>query len=337
MLLLTTPFIFLFARLAATETSLHYNVLNGTNFPDPCIIKVGNVSHVFGTVDGYGHNIPTTHNRDFNNPNTWSAVTEAFPTTDVPAFGPHGWALANTSWAPDVQHLTDYDGSYAMYYAPALQTNDTIHCIGIARSRHVSGPYNDTTLAPLICPAAAGGAIDAAGFLDDAHNKRYVVYKIDGPAIKDGGYCASPSNPPSYNTSLMLQEVEHDASTPIGGPRVLYNNDGIQDKYNIEAPDIVRGRDGTYFLLFSSGCTNHNSYTLSYVTSTAGIWGPYGDRKVLLKTGDYGLYAPGSATVGPETLDMVFHSLLVSNNISDPRVMSTADVELEGRVVRIKK
>ena len=217
-----------------------------------------------------------------------------------------------------------------MYYSPALQSNNGIHCIGLARSALVTGPYNDSSTAPMICPQEAGGAIDPAGYLDD-DNERYVVYKIDGPAANNGGYCNNPNNPPSLNTSLMLQQVKHDAYTKVGSPKVLYNNDGVDDRYNIEAPDIVKGKDGTYFLFFSSGCTSDNSYTVSYVTSTKGIWGPYGKRRVLLKTGDYHEYGPGGADVDQATGDVVYHSLKVSANIADGRVLDTAKIVLSGR------
>lgn len=317
----------------STKVAPNYDVLAGANFPDPSIVNVQGISYVFATTDGIGHNIPTVSNRHFNDGSSWSGLNEAFPVVGVPAYGPGGWAVPFTSWAPDVQHLTDYDGSFAMYYSPALQSNDTIHCVGLARSALPTGPYNDSSTAPMICPVDAGGAIDASGYLDD-DNKRYVVYKIDGPSINNGGYCNSPSNPPSLNTSLMLQEVQNDAYTLVGSPKVLYNNDGVADKYNIEAPVIVKS-DDTYFLFFSSGCTSDNSYTVSYVTSVNGIWGPYGKRKVLLKTGDFGEYGPGGADIDQATGDMVYHSLKVSDNITDGRVLNTAKVTLAGRKATI--
>lgn len=191
------PLALLVSYLSICKAAPQYNVLNGANFPDPSIVNVKGVSYVFGTPDGAGHYTPMTHNRNFNNAAGWSAITDAFPPKDVPAFGKDGWAVKGTSWAPDVNHLvsgrshcwaavtwltfarTDYDGSFAMYYSPALKSNTGIHCIGLARGLKVEGPYNDSSTAPLICPEAEGGAIDASGYLDD-DNKRYVVYKIDG-------------------------------------------------------------------------------------------------------------------------------------------------------------
>jgi hypothetical protein len=325
----------LFLVVTTCSAKLHFDVLNGANFPDSSIITVGGVTYAFATNDGAGHNIPVTSNPKFNNPNGWSEITDAFPVDGVPAFGDDGWAVEGTTWAPDVNHLKDYDGSFAMYYSPALQDNDGIHCLGLARSANVEGPYNDSSTAPLICPEEAGGAIDAAGFLD-SDSKRYVVYKIDGPAINNGGYCASPDNPPSTNTSLMLQQVENDGYTTIGGPAVLFNNEGESDSYNVEAPILVKSEEGVYFLFFSSGCYNADSYTVSYVSSKTSVWGPYGKRTTLLKTGDYGLYAPGGADVLVKSGKMAIHSFTESNSIDDGRVMDTARISFQGRKVLIK-
>lgn len=216
-----------------------------------------------------------------------------------------------------------------MYYAAALQSNSDIHCIGLARSLTVAGPYNDSSTGPMICPEADGGAIDPAGFLDD-DNTRYLIYKIDGPSVNGGGYCNSPEKT-SYNTSLMLQQLGNDGYSGIGGPVVLYNNQGESDSYNTEAPSLAKGGDGTYFLFFSSGCTSANSYTLSYLTSISGVAGPYGERRVLLETGSFGAFGPGGADLAPAGGKMVYHSLQVSGDISYPRVMDTARVTLCGR------
>ncbi|KAK3697623.1 hypothetical protein LTR37_017361 [Vermiconidia calcicola] len=301
-----------------TNADPKYNVLDGANFPDPSIVKVHGKSYAFATNDGAGHNIPVTSNPRFRKASGWSEITDAFPTKGVPAFQEGGWAVEGTTWAPDVNHLTDYDGSFAMYYSPALQSNDAIHCIGLARSQQ-----------------EAGGAIDASGYLDD-DNKRYIVYKIDGPAANNGGYCNSPDNPPSLNTSLMLQRVKHDAATTIGGPVVLYNNQGIEDSYNVEAPTVVKSKDGTYFLFFSFGCYSDNSYATSYVTSTHGIAGPYGKRKNLLQTGDFGLFAPGGADIDEKSGNVVFHSSKTSGTIDDGRVLNTAKILLKGRSASLK-
>ena len=88
---------------------VEYNVLNGSNFPDPSVITVGSTTYVFGTNDGAGHNVPVTSNRNFGNATGWSAITDAFPSTNVPAMGAGGWAAQLTTWAPDVNQLVGID------------------------------------------------------------------------------------------------------------------------------------------------------------------------------------------------------------------------------------
>jgi hypothetical protein len=83
----------------------HRDVLSGANFPDPTLLDFGSTTYVFGTGDGAGHQIPLTSNPAFDDPSGWSAVTDAFPTQYVPAFGDDGWAVPGTIWAPDVVRL----------------------------------------------------------------------------------------------------------------------------------------------------------------------------------------------------------------------------------------
>lgn len=138
------------------------------------------------------------------------------------------------------------------------------------------------------------------------------------------------------NTSIMLQEVASDGYTTISGPVVLYNNNnGVKDRYNIEAPTIFRSHEGINFLFFNSECYCDNSYTINYVTSTAGVLGPYSNRKVFLETGDFGLFGPGGLDIDQETGDAVFHSLKSNNTVNDGRVLSTARVKFEGRLAPI--
>lgn len=300
------------------------DVLGGANFPDPTLLDEGGKTYAFGTVDGAGHQVPVTSSDDFN---SWSSISDSFPSAGVPAFS--SWAAPNTVWAPDINKLTDYDGSYAMYYSPALSSNGAIHCIGLARSANIAGPYNDSSSEPWICPQEQGGAIDAAGFLDD-DGKRYVLYKIDGPAAANGGYCASPANTP--RTPIMIQRTEADGYTKVGDPVQIYDNNGVDDRYQTEAPSLLKGSDGTYFLFFSTGCYDDNSYTTSYATSTSGILGPYEDRQVLLRSGDFDQSGPGGMDIAADGSGRaVYHSLKADNDISQGRVMNTATVSLSGR------
>jgi beta-xylosidase len=141
-------------------------VMNGMNFPDPSIIRIGNEWWAFSTI---------SHTYDFS---TWTSFGEKDALPDLPS-----WVYpdAPAVWAPDVVHLAP--GRFIMYYTAALKSNPRIHCLGIASASTVTGPYTPIGPDPWACPAAQGGAIDPAGYYDPKDNTRWVVYKIDANSI----------------------------------------------------------------------------------------------------------------------------------------------------------
>jgi beta-xylosidase len=79
----------------------------------------------------------------------------------------------------------------------------------------ILGPYTsaETTIA---YPLDKGGAIDPSGFTDTDGKKHYVMYKVDGNSLGDGGMCGN--NDHSHSTPLMLQPLKDDGISPIGDP-----------------------------------------------------------------------------------------------------------------------
>lgn len=75
-----------------------------------------------------------------------------------------------------------------MYYSASTVQDTSKHCVGAAISKSVIGPYTPAGNDPLFCDLSIGGAIDAAGFRDDS-GQRYVVYKVDGNSLGNGGAC----------------------------------------------------------------------------------------------------------------------------------------------------
>jgi len=105
----------------------------------------------------------------------------------------------------------------------------------------------------------------------------------------------------------MLQEVAADGITTIGSPVTILNNNGASDDGIVEAPSLVKTASGQYVLFFSSGCYADGTYTVNYATS-ASIAGPYTRYGPLLQTGDYGLTAPGGASIFWDAEHIVFHA-----------------------------
>ena len=106
---------------------------------------------------------------------------------------------------------------------------------------------------------------------------------------------------------------------------------------SVEAPVLAKSPEGIYFLFYSSGCTRAPTYDLKYATADT-ITGPYvRAAKPLLKTGTYGLLAPGSADVladGNGGFDMVFHARVRAPQ-GGVRAMFTTKLRFEGREVQM--
>lgn len=257
-------------------------VLN-ENFPDPAVLKGKDGKwYAFATNSG---GVTVQVARADNPLGSWTLL-------DKDAMTERTWFADSNTWAPDVQALGD--GSYIMYFSGQLPDSHQ-HCIGVARSRDITGPYKPDA-EPWACPTAEGGAIDASGFLDEATGRRYVVYKIDGNS--KGAYtpCGTGVDDPALRTPLVLQRVDAaDGATKIGGARELLDRDPALDGALVEAPNLVRrGRDGAYVLWYSSHCFQDPLYDVKYAYASS-VEGPYrrGPEGPVLKRGDFGLVAPG--------------------------------------------
>ncbi|KAI9813825.1 MAG: hypothetical protein M1827_003615 [Pycnora praestabilis] len=289
------------------------------DFPDPSLIQVGSTWYSFAT-NRYGVNVQTAMSPDFE---SWTVTeSDALPM-------PGAWVDKKNPeiWAPDVVQLLN--GSFVLYYSGAVSNNTAFHCVGAATSPTIEGPYTALPAA-LACPLSTGGAIDPAGF-QDADGTLYVVYKVDGNTLGNGGTCNN-GVAPLMSTPLMLQKLAADGVTPIGDPvKLLDRDDG--DGPLVEAPYLVKSQEGVYFLFFSSNCYTTTLYDVSYATANS-ITGPYTKaeppKAPLLVTGDYGLTAPGGASVTSDGTKICFHA-----NVNGGRGMWTGDISLNGTIVSI--
>jgi beta-xylosidase len=280
------------------------------NFPDPAIIYHDGVSYAFATnnrgIGPYGMihvQIATSTDNQ-----TWTVMegVDALPSLGI-------WETGAGVWAPDVVELDD--GSFVMYYADSTTFAPQHHCVGVATSTSITGPYTPLDQ-PFACPDvnALGGAIDPDGFLDESTGRRYVTYKVDGNSLGHGGACMN-SVAPIVPTPILLQEVDTDGITLIGEAVEILDRDNF-DGPLIEAPSLHLSDEGIYFLFFSSNCFTTPLYDTSYATAT-NITGPYTKSgRPLLVTGD------GPNLLGPGGMDIIkggnmilFHGHLTNSNI----------------------
>lgn len=270
------------------------------NFPDPAILRGEDGSwYAFATNSGG----VTVQVASADDPlGEWTLL-------DEDALPERTWFLGDNTWAPDVRALDD--GSHIMYFSGQIPDSHQ-HCIGVARSKDITGPYKPDSK-PWACPTKEGGAIDASGFLDSETGRRYVVYKVDGNSKGDFSECGAGVDDPKLRTPIMLQRVDaDDGATKIGDPREILNRVPDLDGPLIEAPNLVRrGRDGMYVLWYSSHCFTDPLYDVKYAYSPK-VEGPYkrGPDEPVLGKGDFGLDAPGgmtSAGLGRGRNVLVFH------------------------------
>ncbi|OCT50754.1 glycosyl hydrolase family 43 protein [Cladophialophora carrionii] len=287
-----------------------------SNFPDPAIIYVDGMSYAFATNNRQpapNHiNIQVAVSTDNQ---TWTLVDQH---DALPNLG--AWETGAGVWAPDVVQLDD--GTFVLYYADNVVWSPAHHCVGVATSQSILGPYIPQA-SPFACPDvdALGGAIDPDGFLDESTGKRYVVYKVDGNSIGHGGACGN-TVAPIVPTPLMLQEVDHDGITPIGDAVQILDRDAF-DGPLIEAPALHRSAEGVYFLFFSSNCFTTPQYDVSYATAT-NIYGPYTkSSRPLLVTSDADLTGPGGMDIIKGGGMIVFHGHMTVNN--DPILKKEAE------------
>jgi hypothetical protein len=126
-----------------------------------------------------------------------------------------------------------------MYFSAASSEDASKHCIGAATASNATGPYVPEDKA-LACPLDQGGAVDADGFEDDG--KYYIVYKVDG-------------DDDTHASSVMLQELNSDAVTPVGDAiQLLVQNDQ-------HSPRVVTDKRGDHHSPRGEGHTPRDNLT----------------------------------------------------------------------------
>lgn len=330
------------------------------NFPDPTILQHNGTWYAFATNNAAGileqptnsssyeygtSNVQVATSTDFVN---WTLLSSSYD--PLPRTGewvqqglterPPPIPRANV-WAPAVLQRPS-DGKFIMYYSASASNATRSHCLGGAISNTSSplGPYEPLPT-PLACPIPAGGAIDPATFVD-TDDSIYVLWKVDGNNVGHGGSCGNMVDP-QVPTPIRLQRMRSDGVTPDGEPITILDRTK-DDGPLVEAPELVKSKEGVYFLFFSSGCTRAPTYDLKYAWSY-NISGPYTRAALpLLSTGDWGLLAPGSVGVaraeedvnGTEVWRMAFHAR-VTTNFGRVRSMWTAGLTFNGTAAFLQK
>lgn len=253
------------------------------NFPDPDVLRVGNVYYAYAT-NSRGNNTPVATAPSIDGPWTIRAADA------LPRLG--RWARPGHTWAPEVVRRPD--GVFVLYYtAESRESGD--QCIGAATATSPGGPFQPEGERPLVC-SERGDAIDAA-FFRDADGSAHLLYRKDIGGSRPTAIFVRPLGPRWLNF--------------VGpGTRIL-TWDG-SDPVLVEAPALVR-RGDKYVLFYSGGVFNSDKYRTRYAVASA-LGGPYRRApRPLLDTESFGrkIRGPGGADVvtDPAGDHIVFHGI----------------------------
>jgi hypothetical protein len=276
------------------------------DFPDPFVLTVGSTSYAYAT-DSVAGNIQVIRSTDLVH---WSPVGDALP--HLPS-----WAAPGRVWAPSVLAV---GGGYVMYYAVSVGSSG-VQCISSATSASPTGPFVDTSSAPLVCQASLGGSIDPSAFVDPTAGI-FLDWKSEGTA----------GQPPT----LWAQQLTGTGTTLAGsGPTALLTPTEPWEHGVVEAPDMV-WLDGQRYLFFSGARWT----TATYATGVATCTGPLGPCTVpssapVLASGA-GLAGPGgaSAFTDPAGTPYLAFAAWLPGQVGEPhsRVLYVRPLQLAGGV-----
>lgn len=254
------------------------NPILTADMPDPAILKVGNIFHLY-TTQNARLNVQTATSTDLV---TWTIGPDALPTVGQ-------WATPGKTWAPEVIAV---GGRFVMMYT-AADTASGKQCIGRAESASPVGPFIDRQSAPLVCQDTLGGSIDPNPVV--MGSKIYLYWK------NDGNCCGKPVH-------LWGQAMNASASALTGQPTPLLTNTKEWQGNLVEAPEMF-AHDGRYYLFYAANDYASTSYAEGSAACTTPL-GPCVDSANPLLTSDTAAAGPGHGfilQVGNQTW-IVYHA-----------------------------
>ncbi len=217
--------------------------------PDPDMVRDGATLYAFTTGTTWGNQIGIAETTSSNPETGWTTVGSAFP--QVPFFDPLApWEMPETTTSPGVFH---FNGHWIMYYdANVVGSGRTCLSEATSVSGSVTGPYVDSSTAPIECQLGLGGSLDPQPFVDPATGQPYLLWK------SNDGSSASPSQ-------VWSQPLDATGTRLIGSASSIFTIDSANYPWETATDDPSMVYDGgNYYLFFSSGDFRSNNYVIGY-------------------------------------------------------------------------
>lgn len=216
------------------------------DFPDPTAVRTDEGDYVALTSSGpWAPSLRVLRSPDLQR---WRISSAVFFTTPR-------WVQKNF-WAPEITRM---GSGYAVFYSALPRRRGGWFCLGVATAATPEGPWRDLGR-PLRC--GKNGSIDPFPVRDEG-GQLQLLWKADG-------------NNFDRPTPIFTQRLREDGRGLLGRPRELIRNDRRWEGPVVEAPTVIRGPDGFFYMLYSGNlcCTRRCAYAVG-VARSARIIGPW--------------------------------------------------------------
>ena len=242
-------------------------------FADPSIKKIGDTYYLYATTDGNGWGAGPSQVWISKDSVNWSLK-------------PMNWPNTHWYWAPDMTR--GYDGKYYLYYSQPVE-------IFGASSDSPTGPWTPlladgkSIIPNYMLPGVI--TLDAQTFTDD-DGKIYMFWGTWG-IYPDHG-CAVGLLNDDMKTFSRVEKIPNTVAIDF-----------------FEAPFMFK-KNGIYYLMYSSGRCEDETYRVQYVKSTVSPFGPYEypeNNPILVTNDDESVHGPGHHSILQENDDfyIVYH------------------------------
>ncbi len=199
--------------------------------PDPFVVMEAGRAWVF-TTNAMGNNVPVAT----LGPDGSTIVTDAL-------LGLPDWAAPGYTWAPSAAAA---EGGWTLWFTARDRLTGR-QCIGAARSSEPQGPY-EADHGPLLCDDDLGGSIDPSPVVAP-DGRLTLLYKTDGNC------CSMP-------TTIRAVVLDSYGTGLAGTPVELLREDTSWEGGVVEAPSMVFGPDGDWWLLYSANRWASSKYAV---------------------------------------------------------------------------
>jgi beta-xylosidase len=209
------------------------------DFPDPFILRVGDVYYAYATNAGARH-IQVLRSRDRAN---WERVgLNGDALLNLPR-----WAMkrGGLTWAPGVLQRGH---EFILYYA-THSLSHRLQCISYATSDWPEGPFVDDSPEPFICNLNEGDSVDPEPFVDP-QGTTYLLWKSDGVCAEECSW-------------INIQQLTPDGKGLVGKARPLITRDQEWEGPLVENPSMVF-HEGRYYLIYSANRWKTAQYAVGY-------------------------------------------------------------------------